>query len=102
MGVLKIGKVKELFHDAGIRRISQRTLEVLDAEITELIKTLARDVNLAYPDKLVIVDVLERVTSLSDKYVLKISGRELGEVDMRKIIEEEPLPDGFLGDDDDE
>lgn len=101
MVVLKLSIAKQIFHDAGAKRVSRKALHAVDDAISKVIKQLAEDVVKVYPNALVEAVDVARVCNITEKYKLSMDVQQVLDIDIERLVKDEPLPD-LTGDHDDE
>lgn len=84
--ITKKGRLIEIFHDAGVQRVSHRVLDVIDEAVEEVVKMLAHDVALVYPETFVETNELIRVASIKQYRLIIERGKGLE--DGPKTVEE--------------
>lgn len=95
LGVLKIKSLKAIFHEAGAKRITRKAINALDEAVAVMIKSLAEDVIKVYPESMIETNDIARVCNLTQKYKIVMEVKQVDDIDINKIVREEPLPEGF-------
>ena len=96
MTILKVGEVRRVFHEQGVKRITKKALVGLDAAVSRAISDLAGDVSKVYEGQLIERDDLVRMMGIEKDYtiVVRQADEEEEEISIESIIEEEPLEEG--------
>ena len=93
--ILKKSVVRDIFHSAGIKRLSQSAIESLDEAVERVVRAMAGDAAVVYEGRLVGSRELARLSTIKEKdYVVVVSIIESEEKSLEEIVEEEPLDEG--------
>lgn len=97
MTLLKVGKVKALFHAAGIGRVSNKSIIGLGEAIESVISQIAKDAVVVYGKGQFESHDLEKLTDIKD-YKIKVVAREPADLDIKELLREEEMPPGWDSD----
>ena len=93
MSLLKRGRIKEIFHDAGIKRVSPNVILQLDAIIERTVEQIAEAAAHAYPDQLLDGGLLQRLSLSHGGWTLTLDKAVIDEKTLDELVAEEQLPD---------
>ena len=101
MGVLKVGEVKKILHDAGVGRVSRSAVEALSKGMEEIITEIGKDAAVVYPEMTLETHGLERLSQIK-AYTLRVVCKEPDDIDIKELTKRVRMPEGWDEDDDDE
>ena len=99
MTILKRGKVKELFHDAGIKRLNPNIITMLDEAVERIVERIADSCATVYPDQLLESIYLVRMCDAQGGWMISFDEKMIPDVDIKQLVRDLPLPDDLDEDD---
>ena len=90
--LLKVGQVRELFHKAGVKRISPRALEDIDRGLQMALVEMAGDIVTIYPGRIIEAADVQRLSEVKS-YELKPLAVDEDDISLEDLVAEEPLAD---------
>lgn len=94
MGLLKVGAIKKLFHDAGFRRVTSKSIEALESSLSGLVSEMAKDAAVVYDVRQLESHELRSLCRVK-KYMVIIELGEKTDLSIEELLEEEGMPDGW-------
>ena len=91
VNVLKIGATQDVFHKAGVKRVSRNALEVLGQGISEAIDVIAGDVATAYPGRLVESHHVVNVSRVKGGYAIVLVLPDSDDISLDDLVAGEPM-----------
>ena len=93
MSVLKRGNVKDIFHNAGVKRVSGTAISLLDAAVERLVIDIADNCKVAYPDTLIESIYIVRISDARDGWSLILDEAMIPDIILQQLMKDVPLPD---------
>lgn len=97
MTLLKIGAVKDIFHGAGFKRVSSKSINALEEAVSDVVERMAKDAVVVYGDRQLESHELERLTKVKEYRVMVVL-REPDDLDIKELLKEEQMPEGWDSD----
>ena len=93
MSIIKHGKVRKIFHDAGIKRISPGVIAALDQAFEDVIEKMAEQCMILYPDMLIETHEMVRISEAQDGWKIRVDSKALDIIDINDLVKEIEMPD---------
>ena len=93
MSILKRGRIKELFHAAGIKRVSPNVILQIDDAVEKMVEQIAKSAVQAYPDQLLDGGLLQRLCIVHSGWKLSFGTVIDDDMTLDELVEAEQLPE---------